>query len=127
MSHIPWKENENGDIPGDTGSGVYLSLYWPVCGQEMLPGVQLEGGIDMAGVVFCEAAMSLFSGSDTVSYGRVSSFLALLSVLSWAGYVVVKKEVIPDVPTNWFAIITFPYLITKTGQTIQKVFPKKGQ
>jgi hypothetical protein len=73
-----------------------------------------------------EVSMSMFSSDSSVSYGRISSFITLLCLLVWTCVLAYKKDEIPDVPANWFAIITAPYLISKAGETVQKVFGKGG-
>jgi hypothetical protein len=70
--------------------------------------------------------MSMFSNNSSVSYGRISSFITLCCLLVWSCVLTWKKDEIPDIPTNWFAIATAPYFITKTGETIQKFIGGKN-
>ena len=68
--------------------------------------------------------MSMFSSDSSVSYGRISSFITLLCLLVWSSIILYKTGSIADIPTNWFAIASAPYLISKTGETVQKFAPK---
>jgi len=64
---------------------------------------------------------NMFSGSDSASYGRFASFLALACLLIWVSLIVNKTGNLIDIPTNWLFVVGIPFGISKLGETIQAV------
>ncbi len=50
------------------------------------------------------------------SVGRLTMFAAFAANVLYAGYATYKTGVLPDLPTNWLALIGIMYGINKAGQ-----------
>lgn len=66
------------------------------------------------------------------SYGRLASFMALVSCIVWQSYLVWRishatgvtfdqiRQAITDIPNNWLLVIFIPYGISKAPDVIEK-------
>lgn len=65
----------------------------------------------------------VLSENGTLSTGRVASILALVSVIIWVSYIVIKTNVIPGLG-DCTLFITTPYAASKAATAVQS-FSKK--
>ncbi|HMD96471.1 MAG TPA: hypothetical protein VKM93_03955 [Terriglobia bacterium] len=68
----------------------------------------------------------LFSESGVVSFGRLGSFVALLSACGWVTYIVFKTRALPGLDGLTFFIASL-YGLGKAGETAQRLFGNKPQ
>lgn len=66
---------------------------------------------------------TMFSSSNTASYGRFASFLALSCLLIWVSLLLSTSKVIPEIPSSWLAIVMGPFAISKLGDVMQSKEP----
>ena len=52
------------------------------------------------------------------SFTRVSSFIMIIAYILWASYIVVKKGIIPPMPSELVYLITIAYGINKVGPNV---------
>lgn len=87
-----------------------------------------------------EKIVAMFSGEDSVSYGRFISFMSFIALIFWTSILIYKlfhaqtisatdlRTAIPDIPTNWLYLICIPYGLTKMGDIVNNIMIKiKGQ
>jgi predicted neutral ceramidase superfamily lipid hydrolase len=60
----------------------------------------------------------MFSSDSSASYGRFSSFLALVCLLIWSSLLVSKTGIIPAVPETWLLLVCIPFGITKAADVM---------
>jgi len=68
----------------------------------------------------------LFSESGEVSFGRLGSFVALLSACGWVSYIVWQTRALPGLDGLTFFIASL-YGLGKAGETAQRLFGGKSQ
>ncbi len=66
----------------------------------------------------------LFSASDEASFSRFAAFLALLAVIVWVSYLVLKKQAMPDM-TGPIGFPATMYFLGKGAESVQKVFGRQ--
>lgn len=68
---------------------------------------------------------NIFSGTESASFGRFSSFISLVCILAWTSLKVAAGKDVPDIPETWLIVILGPYGITKLGEWAnRKIEPK---